>query len=194
MRFISRVHQVGQQQDFTIFVELPTGAKLGISDRAVAEIETILQKSPVVKTFSSRIEPWSSKIYVKLKASGERNRTTDQVIDQFRPQVKEIEERYKEAFIYFEQPQSVETNEVIVEIYGYDYKVLSALAVKMLNEAENVKGLKDLKIRWRKGRPQWQVVVDRERAALFGLTVEDVARIHSKIAACPHSITIRAKR
>jgi hydrophobic/amphiphilic exporter-1 (mainly G- bacteria), HAE1 family len=171
-----------QEEDFTVFVELPTGAKLDISNQAVHDLEKILAQNKAVKTFSSRIEPWSSKIYVKLASAKERTQSTAQIIEKMRPAVKAVENKYKEAFIYFEQPQSVETNELIVEIYGYDYDTLSNLAVKMISAAEKVKGLKDLKIRWRKGRPEWRIIVDRERAATFGLTVEDVAQIlHSQI-------------
>ena len=171
-----------QEEDFTVFVELPTGAKLDISNQAVHDLEKILAQNKAIKTFSSRIEPWSSKIYVKLVSAKERTQPTAQIIEKMRPAVKEVENKYKEAFIYFEQPQSVETNELIVEIYGYDYDTLSNLAVKMISAAEKIKGLKDLKIRWRKGRPEWRIIVDRERAATFGLTVEDVAQIlHSQI-------------
>jgi len=171
-----------QQEDFTVFVELPTGAKLDISNKSVRDIEGILSKSKEVKTVSSRIEPWSSKIYVKLLPLAQRKKSTSEVIDYLRPKIKEIEKKYKEAFIYFEQPQAVETNEVLVEIYGHDYEVLSSLAIKMLTSIESIKGLTDLKIRWRKGRPEWQVVIDREKAALFGLTVDDVSqRLHSQM-------------
>jgi HAE1 family hydrophobic/amphiphilic exporter-1 len=171
-----------QEDDFTIFIELPTGAKLDISNNAVAELENILHENKDVKTFSSRIESWSSKIYVKLRSPNDRSHSSLQVIDALRPVVKNVEKKYKEAFIYFEQPQSVETNEILVEIYGYDYSTLSSLAVKMISAAEKVKGLSDLKIRWRKGRPEWKVVVDRQKAALYGLTVEDVAQtLHSQM-------------
>ena len=171
-----------QEEDFTIFVELPTGAKLDISNQAVHDLEKILAQNKAIKTFSSRVEPWSSKIYVKLVSAKERPQTTSQIIGKMRSMVKEVENKYKEAFIYFEQPQSVETNELVVEIYGYDYDTLSNLAVKMISSAEKVKGLKDLKIRWRKGRPEWRIIVDRARAATFGLTVEDVAQVlHSQI-------------
>jgi len=171
-----------QEDDFTVFVELPTGAKLDISNDAVHDLEEVLHSNNDIKTFSSRIEPWSSKIYVKLKPQSARSHSSDQVIEALRPMVKEVERKYKEAFIYFEQPQSVESNEVLVEIYGYDYTTLSSLAVKMISAAEKVKGLSDLKIRWRKGRPEWKVVVDRQKAALYGLTVEDVAQtLHSQM-------------
>jgi HAE1 family hydrophobic/amphiphilic exporter-1 len=164
-----------QQEDFTVFVELPTGARIGISDDAVRDIEQLLRRTSEIKTVSSRVEPWSSKVYVRLKPAVQRKRSASALIDSLRPAVQEIEKKYKEAFIYFEQPQQVESNEILVEIYGHDYDTLSSLAVKMLGAMDTIPGLTDLKIRWRKGRPEWQVIVDRARAALFGLTVEEVA-------------------
>ncbi len=171
-----------EQEDFTIYVELPTGAKLGISDDAVRGIEEIVSGMPEVKSVSSRIEPWSSKVFVKLVPLTQRTQTTKEFINSLRPKVQEVEKQYKEAFIYFEEPQEVETNELILEIYGYDYEVLNQLAVEMLTRMQRVEGLTDLKIRWRKGRPEWQLVVDKQKAAGFGLTVKDVAdTVHAQM-------------
>ena len=163
-----------EAEDFTVFVELPSGAKLEISDEAVKKIEETLKEVPEIKTVSARVEPWSSKVYVKLVPLTERSRSTKDVIDSLRPQVEEVERQFKEAFIYFEEPHEVETNEVILEIYGWDYEVLNQLAVEMLKRMQTVPGLTDLKIRWRRGRPEWLVRVDKVRAARFGLTVEEV--------------------
>ncbi len=164
-----------EAEDFTVYVELPSGAKLDISDQAVAKIEKTLKEVPEVKTVSARVEPWSSKVYVKLVPLAERSRSTKDVIDGLRPQVEEVERSFREAFIYFEEPQEVETNEVLLEIYGWDYEILNQLAVEMLKRMQTVPGLTDLKIRWRRGRPEWRVVVDKVKAAQFGLSVEAVA-------------------
>ena len=171
-----------EQEDFTIYVELPTGAKLGISDAAVKKIEELVSPMPEIKSVSSRIEPWSSKVFVKLVPQAQRTQTTKEIITALRPKVQEIEKLFKEAFIYFEEPQEVETNEVILEIYGYDYEVLNQLAVEILTRMQRVEGLTDLKIRWRKGRPEWQLVVDKQKAAEFGMTVKDVAdTVHAQM-------------
>ena len=171
-----------EQEDFTIFVELPTGAKLAVSDDAVAKIEKVLATIPEVKNAQSRVEPWSSKVYVKLVPLGERTRSTKEVIEALRPQVEEVERQYREAFIYFEEQQEVETNEIILEIYGYDYEVLNQLAMEMLKRMQTVPGLTDLKIRWRRGRPEWQVQVDKQKAAALGLNVEAVAHaLHAQM-------------
>ncbi len=171
-----------EAEDFTVFVELPSGAKLEISDQAVAKLEKMLNDVPEIKSVSSRIEKWSSKIYVKLHPLSQRSRSTKDVIDSLRPQVEEIERGFREAFIYFEEPHEVESNEVIVEIYGWNYEILNQLAVEMLKRMQQVPGLTDLKIRWRRGRPEWLVRVDKQKAARFGLSVDDVAQaLHAEM-------------
>ncbi len=171
-----------EQEDFTVYIELPTGAKLAVSDDAVGKIEKLLTTIPEVKNVSSRVEPWSSKVYVKLVPLAERKRSTKEVIEALRPQVEEVERQFREAFVYFEEQQEVETNEVMLEIYGYDYEVLNQLAVEMLKRMQAIPGLTDLKIRWRRGRPEWQVKVDRPKAAAYGLTVEEIANtLHAQM-------------
>jgi HAE1 family hydrophobic/amphiphilic exporter-1 len=173
---------MAEQEDFTIYVELPTGAKLSVSDDAVKKIEELVSGMPEVKSVSSRIEPWSSKVFVKLVPLAQRTQTTKEVINSLRPRVQEVEKLYTEAFIYFEEPQEVETNEVILEIFGYDYEVLNKLAAEMLTRMQKVEGLTDLKMRWRRGRPEWQLVVNKDKAASVGLTVKDVAdTIHAQM-------------
>lgn len=170
------------QQDFTIYVELPTGAKLNVSDSAVAAIEKILETVPEIKQFSSRIEKWSSKIYVKLTPLGQRTRSTNEVVDDLRTRVEDVERRYREAFIYFEETEQTETNEIVVDIFGYDYNTLNEVASSMLTRMQAIPGLMDLKMRWRKGRPEWSLKVNRAKASIYGLTVNDIAdSIHAQM-------------
>lgn len=172
-----------EAEDFTVFVELPTGAKLEVSDEAVGKIEKILKDIPEIKSVSSRIEPWSSKVYIKLIPLAERTRSTKDVIESLRPQVEEVQRQFREAYIYFEEPHEVQTNEIVFEIYGWDYEVLNQLAVDMLKRIQaRVPGLTDLKVRWRRGRPEWLVRVDKVKAARFGLSVEDIANsLHAQM-------------
>lgn len=163
----------GEQQDFTVFVELPTGAKLSISDDVVKKVEAVLKTVPEIQTFNSRIEPWSSKVYVRLIPTSYRRRSTKEIIESLRPQVEKIQP----AFIYFEEPQEIETNEVILDIYGYDYDVLVELADSIAARLNGVPGLTDVKIRHRPGRPEYRVKIDKKKAASFGLSVEEVSNI-----------------
>ncbi len=167
-----------EQSEFTIFVELPSGSKLEISDQIVAEVESMLTTIPeikgVTKTVTARVEGWSSKVYVTLVPRSERARTVQEVIDTLRPRVKKIGEIY-DTFIYFSEPQSA--SEVFLDVYGYDYNVLRELAISMAKSMGTVAGLADVKLRYKPGRPEMRFNVDKQRSAYFGLSVRDIAEI-----------------
>ncbi len=167
-----------EQNKFTVFIELPTGAKLDVTDKIVKKVEALVKEVPEVKTFSSRVEPWSSKVYVELVGLTQRKRSVQEVIESLRPKV----EKFKPAFIYFEEEQEVGTKEIILEIFGYDYDTLREIAISMATRLGSVKGFTDTKIRMREGRPELGLKVDRNKAGLFDLNVSDVAdSVHAQM-------------
>jgi len=167
-----------EQNKFTVFIELPTGAKLEVTDNIVKRVETLVKEIPEVKIFSSRVEPWSSKVYVELVGIDRRKRSVAEVIENMRPKTDKI----KPAFIYYEEEQEVGTKEVIIELFGYDYDKLREIAVSMATRLGAVKGFADTKIRMREGRPELGLKVDRKKTAIFDMTVSDVAdMVHAQM-------------
>ncbi|MDD5436654.1 MAG: efflux RND transporter permease subunit [Candidatus Omnitrophica bacterium] len=167
-----------EQNKFTVFIELPTGTKLDVTDTIVKKVEALVKEIPEVKTFSSRVEPWSSKVYVELVGLLQRKRSVGEVIESLRPKVEKI----KPAFIYFEEEQEVGTKEVIIELFGYDYEKLREIAISIATRLGTVKGFTDTKIRMREGRPELGLKVDRTRTSLFDMTVNEVAdSVHAQM-------------
>lgn len=172
-----------EQNEFVIFVELPAGAKLDISDQVVREVESKLSDTPeianVVKTAAARVEGWSSKVYVTLSPRSERSRSVQDVINDIRPKVADIGQQF-DAFIYFSEPAS--SKEFFIDVFGPDYNELRDLASAIAGRLENVKGLTDIKLRYKPGQPEVQIKVDKQRAPMFGLTVKDIAEeLHARI-------------
>ena len=167
-----------EQNRFTIFIELPTGAKLDSSDEIVKQVEEILQEVPEIKGFTARVEAWSSKVYVELVSLEERRRSITEVIDSLRPKVS----RFQPAFIYFEEEQEVGTKEIILNIFGYDYDVLREIAIALTTRMGRIAYFTDTKIRMREGRPELDLRVDKEKSAQFGYTTKEVAdMVHAKV-------------
>ncbi|MFH1339041.1 MAG: efflux RND transporter permease subunit [Candidatus Omnitrophota bacterium] len=162
---------VAEQNKFTVFIEMPTGTKLEISDKIVSRVESIAAQRPEIKTFTAKIEPWSSKIYVELWPINKRKLSAGEIIEELRPQTDKIEP----AFIYYEEPEEVGTKEILIELYGYDYEVLKSLAIQSAQRMQPIPKFTDVKIRMREGRPEMRLNIDKRQAALFGLTVEDIA-------------------
>jgi HAE1 family hydrophobic/amphiphilic exporter-1 len=167
-----------EQNKFTVFIELPTGAKLDATDAIVKKVEAIVKEIPEVKTFSARVEPWSSKVYVELVSLLKRRRSVAEVIESLRPKV----EKLRPAFIYFEEEQEVGTKEIVVELFGYEYDTMREVAISMATRLGSVKGFTDTKIRMREGRPELGLRVDRKKADIFNMTVTDVAdAVHAQM-------------
>jgi HAE1 family hydrophobic/amphiphilic exporter-1 len=162
---------IAEQNKFTIFIELPTGTKLEISDKVVGQVEDIVAKVPEIKTSTAKIEPWSSKIYVELVPLSKRKKSVTQIIAGLRP----LTEKMDPAFIYYEEPEEVGTKEILIELYGYDYEVLKSLAIQVAQKMQSIPKFTDTKIRMREGRPEMRLTIDKRQAAMFGLTVEDIA-------------------
>lgn len=172
-----------EENEFTIFVELPSGAKLDVSDKVVTAVEKTINELPEiqqsVKTAVSRVEGWSSKVYVTLVPGNERQRTAQEIINFLRPMVSKIGQEYS-AFIYFSEPTS--SKEFLIDVYGFDYVKLRDIAVKIAQNLEKVPGLADIKLRYKPGRPEVRVEVDRQKASLFDFTIQDIAEnLHAQI-------------
>lgn len=172
-----------EEKEFTIFVELPSGARLEVSDKIVQGVEKVLTEMPEiqksVKTSIARVEGWSSKIYVTLVPSSERSRSAAEIIAQLRPLVKNVGQEH-DAFIYFSEP--VSSKEFLIDVYGNDYGKLRDAAVGIAKRLESVAGLADIKLRYKEGRPEVRVELDRQRAASLEFSVQDVAEsLHAQV-------------
>ncbi len=162
---------IAEQNKFTVFIEMPTGTKLEVSDKVVTQVEKIISKAPEIKTYTAKVEPWSSKIYVELYPLAMRKKPTTQLIAELR----ELTNKLEPAFIYYEEPEEVGTKEILIELYGYDYDVLKSLAIQIAQRLQTVPKFTDTKIRMREGRPELHLFVDKSQAALFGLTTETIS-------------------
>ncbi|MFH0772280.1 MAG: efflux RND transporter permease subunit [Candidatus Omnitrophota bacterium] len=161
---------------FTVFAKLEAGAKLSLMDDMTKEIEKVVSSAPELKTMTVHIEDWSSRIYVNLKPLSERRRSVSEVIDWLRPKLKEIEKKYKGGFVYFSEAQEGnKSRELIIDLFGHDYNVIDKLVSEVGGRVAEVKGMVDIKRSIEEGRPELRIIVDRKKAAMYGLSVEDIA-------------------
>lgn len=168
----------GELDEFVVFLELSSGVRLEVSNAVAAEVEKILdtdpEVSPTIKTAVSRVEGWSSKIYVTLVPRAQRRLSAEQVQDLLRVKLKGVgSDKDPNAFVHFSSPRTGQ--EITVEVLGPDYGVLEQLAQQICGSLEKIPGLSDVKMRYRPGRPEVLAVVDPDRAARAGLSAEAVA-------------------
>ncbi len=167
-----------EENKFTIYVEMPTGTRLEVSDKMVKRVEALAKSIPEAKNVNSRVEAWSSKVYVELVKSNQRKRSVNDIIESIRQETGKM----SPAFVYFQKEDQVGTKEVIVEVFGYSYEKLREIAIAIANRMEGIKGLSDTKIRMREGRPEMQVLVNKKKAGLIGLDTSEIAnQVHGQM-------------
>ena len=67
-------------------------------------------------------------------------------------------------------------NPIDIEILGYDFKAGQKLAEQVAAIIRQTPGARDVRISREQDYPQQNIVIDRERASLLGLSVAQVAR------------------
>jgi len=68
-------------------------------------------------------------------------------------------------------------NPIDVKIYGTDFKKLNELANIISDEMNSNQNLTDVDISYKKGKPEFRILVDREKASRFGLNISEVANV-----------------
>ena len=86
-------------------------------------------------------------------------------------------------------------NPIDVEILGYDLKIAEKLAEEVASLVRSTPGAKDVRVSREQDYPQQNIVIDRERAALLGLSVAQVARaVQTFINGYPRLHLLRSPR
>lgn len=130
--------------------------------------------------------PFNSEYFVKLKdySQWKRNITKDELEKEIR---KKIEEKFPNADINLSQYIQDNLDEAMsgvkgensVKIFGNDLKILDNLANQVVERIKNVPGIVDVGVFRELGQPNLILKVDREKSAVYNLTVEDILDVIS---------------
>ena len=190
--FIGAEFMTSQDQgEIYIQADMPTGTRLAVTDSAVVKLEKILlEKIPEAEIISTSIGsgsgfealfgstggPHSSRFSIYLVNREERSRSDVKIKEDIRPYLNTIpglKATFEtETFESFFAGAPIE-----IKITGYDRDKAQALASEIMDKIKNIKGLTDLESSSEQGKPEFQLVFDRRKAANFGLTPYQVGSI-----------------
>jgi len=179
------------QGEFVVEVEAPTGATLEATAERAAKVEDWLLLQPEVEAVLSTIglieDPLAlfseeaalnrAKVHVRLKK--DRRRSTWQLMAELRDRAATLADarlEVREATSTLQQLLGTAEAPVAIKIFGEDFSVSKRLAQEVKTRLQGVGGLKALQEQWEEGRPEVRIRIDRDRAALFGLSAGEVAR------------------
>ncbi len=173
-----------EENEFAIVTFPLAGARLESNDEAIAKIEGILSKIPDVLLFSSTISKDDLRLFVRLKPASKRQFSKEEIMklidEQGNAAIKEIHSDY--SLMVDEGAGSSEQKKLIVNIFGQDGDELEKLAKEFANKMSKVDGLINLVMTDLRKRPEYSLVVDKGKAAIYGLSVKAVAdSMHAQV-------------
>lgn len=173
-----------EENEFSIVVFPLAGARLEANDDAVKKVEDLLSKIPEVEMFSSTVRKDDVNVHVRLKPKDKRKYSKDEIMklidEKGNEMIKQIHDDY--SLIVDQGVGSSEQKKLIVNIYGHENDVLEKLAQEFAQRMGKAKGLTNIVMTDLRKRPEYSLVIDKGRAALYGLSVQEIANsVHAQV-------------
>ena len=177
------------EDQFNIQVETPIGTSIEATDQVLAEIERRVQSLPGVReTFTTvgagmegRVNV--ARILTKLAPKADRQVSQQQIMQMARNRFSSL----AHLKISVEEVPRVSGGgfraaPVQYNVRGPDLDQLTAIADRMAARMAKVPGIVDVNSTFDSGKPETRVIIHRDKAALLGVSVEDLAdAIHALI-------------
>lgn len=181
---------------FNITLDLPETAPAETTDRLAREIGALLRQNPDVRDYQSWIGqagvidfngllrgaggkqgPHVAEIRVNLRDKAARSKTSIDIVRELRPAAQAIAARFPGSTVQLveDPPGPPVRATVLAEIYGKDAQQLRALSGQVkaaFGQTYDMVEVTDTEV---EDVHQHRLTVDREKAALSGLTVAEVA-------------------
>lgn len=176
--------------EFVVTLELPTGGSLPATKVFVKKIESILTQDSAVELIAVTLGSSGSQrggnlgnIYVKLLPKKERpgKVTTTLVKERLRQQFEPLNQEARVLIGDFNAAGSTD-KAINLHLVGGDLAVLAAYADKLQERFKKIKGFTDVESNYRSGKPEYQIVFDRDKSENLGLsTVRAGAELRSRV-------------
>jgi multidrug efflux pump len=170
-----------------VHIKAPEGTNLDASDRLVAQVERIVSGYDDIRYVISSVgsvggDPFSqggtgthiNRVALDFKDFHDRSKPSSEIIKEIRSKVL-ANVKGAEVQVEKEQEGPPTGPPVSIEITGQDILLLGDLAAKVRSRIADVPGLVDLKDNFVKGKPEIQVRIDKEKAALMNLDAYTIA-------------------
>ncbi len=188
---------VSDESQFRIVLRAPVGQRVEKTVDQVAEVERVLrEKIPPDELeaiasstgvlaqgrsslFNPNTGPHTSVISVYLASPDKRRRNQVEIMNAVRPSVVKL---FPGVAMFFDPGGLVKRvtsfgsqKSIDVEIYGYDFEKARTVIQQVQEVMHKIPGMADIEVSREENYPEVNVVVDREKAALLGISETDVA-------------------
>lgn len=183
------------KSEFQVIIDTPEGTTLEETSRIAQEMADALRLEPevrdvqiyagtagpfnfngLVRHYFMRQGPNVADIQVNLVGKHDRNDQSHDIAKRVRPRLAEIAQRFNTAIAVAEVPPGPPVLQTIVaEIYGPDPQQRLAVAAAVKDIMESTEGVVDIDWYVQNSQPKRRYVVDKAKAALHGISEQEVA-------------------
>ncbi len=188
---------VSDESQFRIVLRAPVGQRVEKTEQQVTdvervlranipttELETIVSSTGVLSQgraalFNPNTGPHTSLIQVYLSPPDKRTRSQVEIMNDVRPKITKL---FPGTSMFFDPGGLVKRvtsfgaqKAIDVEIYGYDFDTARDVISRVKAIMEHIPGLADIEPSREENYPEVDLTVDREKAALLGISETDVA-------------------
>ena len=178
------------KSEFQVIIDMPEGATLEATAAAAMEMGDYLATvnevtdyqihvgtsgpfnfNGLVRHYYLRQEAYQGDIQVNLVGKGHRKQQSHAIAKRVRPGLLKIAQRHKARIKVAEVPPGPPVlSTLVAEIYGPDYERQREIAVQVMGVFEDTPGVVDVDWFMEEEYPRYHLRVDREKAALHGIT------------------------
>lgn len=170
-------------------VKLPTGASLSETDNVLRQIEERIGKDDLIESAFTLVggKVWGlytyeianeGEINIQLVPRGKRNVSTEEYIEQLRPVVGKVPVPGGNAMVMQMKVKGIRKlgeADIEVKIRGQDIATLFDLSRKAVSTMNEMGHFTNVYVSMDMTKPEYQVRIDRARAAELGVSVGDIA-------------------
>ncbi|WP_370738787.1 efflux RND transporter permease subunit [Vibrio quintilis] len=184
------------KSEFQVVLDMPDNVALEKTERVLFEMGQALAKVPEVRSYQIyagtaapinfnglvrhyfvRSGAYQGDIQVNLLSKHERERDSHQIAAAIRPVLNQIASRYGGKVKVVEVPPGPPVwSPIVAEVYGPDHHSRIIAARQIRHIFQTSKDIVDVDIYLPEKRRQWQVVIDRSKAALYQVPYQSVVQ------------------
>ncbi|MGB9721502.1 MAG: efflux RND transporter permease subunit [bacterium] len=177
----------------TAKVKMPTGTAVGITEKVLAQIENAVEDLPNIESFSTLVGgkvwglvtyeiPHEGEVDIQLVPKSKRKLTTDDWIKKYAEEIqKSVKYPGAKVKVFHTKMKGIrQVGEYDIEVELHSPRTTPLVemfntATKMMSEIKDVKGLGNLDLSIDITKPEYQILVNRDKIADLGITPAQIA-------------------
>jgi len=180
---------IEDQSELNVKVRAPLGAPLAKTRSLLQQVREHLRKTPEVEYSFYTIgadelqRVNEGMMYVKLVEKNRRTRTQAEIMDAIRRDLQDIRDaRLSVEIVPRVSGGGMRFALIQYELRGHDFDTLNGIAAQLTERMKHAGGYVDIDTTFETGKPEAQVLVNRERAADLGVSPVDIGEtVHMAI-------------